>query len=69
MNLLNHSILAVHSVKDVTDEFVQSTGYVPNERLLEVDLTFDCEGTIERKTKQIWESDWKEAEEDGYFLA
>lgn len=69
MNLLDHYILAVHSVKDITDEFVHHTGDIPNERLFEVDLTYDCVGTIERKTKQFWESIWKEAENNGCFLA
>ena len=69
MNLLNHSILTVHSVKDVTDKFAQNTGDIPKERLFEVDLTFDCEGIIERRTNQFWESVWKEAEKNSCFLA
>lgn len=48
MNLLEHYIKEIHSVKDITNEFTERCGYVPNEPLLEVDLTYTCYGVVER---------------------
>lgn len=31
MNLLEHYIIEVHSVKDITNEFAKHCGYIPEE--------------------------------------
>ena len=48
MNLLEHYIKEIHSVKDITNKFTERAGYEPGESLLEVDLTYDCYGVVER---------------------
>lgn len=69
MNLVEHHIVKVHSVKDISDEFEQNVGFLPYEPLIEVDLTYNCYGRITRIPKQFFKSDWEEAVENGYFMA
>ena len=68
MNLLEHYIKEIHSVTDVTKQFEKSVGYAPKEPLVEVDMTVNCYGSIERKTKMMSKSEFEQAEEDGYYL-
>lgn len=69
MNLVEHHIKEVHSVKDISDEFEQNVGYLPYEPLLEVDLTYDCYGRIVRTSQDFYKSDWEKSVERGYFMA
>ena len=39
MNVLEHFIKEIHSVRDITEEFKQHSGCEPAEPLLQVDLT------------------------------
>ena len=41
MNVLEHFIKEIHSVRDITEEFKQHSGCEPAEPLLQVDLTYD----------------------------
>ena len=59
----------IHSVRDITEEFKQHSGYEPTEPLLQVDLTYDCYGIITRETKTFWKSDFERAKKEGYFMA
>lgn len=65
MNLLEHYIKEVHSVMDVTNRLA----YPASEPMYAVDLTYDCYGAIERKTKHFYKSEWEEAQKKGYFMA
>lgn len=49
MNVLEHFIKEIHSVRDITEEFEQHSGREPAEPLLQVDLTYDCYGIITRE--------------------
>lgn len=69
MNLLEHYIVEVHSVTDMTDDFEKHTGYRPDEPFLRVDLTYDCYGVIRRKEESFWKSSFEKAKEAGYYLA
>ena len=69
MNLLEHYIKEIHSIKDITNEFIECCGYVPNEPLLEVDLTYDCYGIIERSKMTFWKSNFEMVKNEGYFMA
>lgn len=69
MNLLEHYIIEIHSVKDITNEFTEHFGYVPNEPLLEVDLTYDCYGVVERCKTTFWKSNFDRVKNEGYFMA
>ena len=42
MNLLESYIKEIHSVTDVTEDFMKHCGYEPKETLFEVDLTSVC---------------------------
>lgn len=68
MNLLENYIKEIHSVTDVTDGFIKSCGYKPEEPLLEVDLTTICYGVTEREKKQFWQSDFEKAKKQGYYM-
>ena len=69
MNLLEHYIKDIHSVQDISDKFVRTTGSKPKEPLYEVDVTFDCYGVVERTRKIMSKSDFEQAKKQGYFLA
>lgn len=69
MNVLEHFIKEIHSVRDITEEFKQRSGSEPTEPLLQVDLTYDCYGIITRESKTFWKSDFERAKKEGYFMA
>lgn len=69
MNVLEHFIKEIHSVRDITEEFKQHSRCEPAEPLLQVDLTYDCYGIITRETKTFWKSDFERANKEGYFMA
>ena len=69
MNLLEHHIQQVHSVKDVTKWFVEKTGQKPKEPLLKVKLRVNCYGNESEETKMFFRSEWEEAKRNGYYMA
>ena len=69
VNLLEHYIKEIHSVKDITSKVIERCGYEPSEPLLEVDLTYDCYGVVTRNKRIFCESDFEIAKKQGYFLA
>ena len=69
MNLLEHYIVEIHSEKDITNEFTQHCGYVPKEPFLQIDLTYNCYGSVKRTTESFWKSNWEEIKKKGYFLS
>lgn len=69
MNLLEHHIQQVHSVKDATKRFVEKTGQKPKEPLLEVKLRVNCYGNESEETKMFFWSEWEEAKKNGYYMA
>lgn len=69
MNLLEHYIEKVYSVKDITKEYEKSTGCKPDEPFLKIDLKYDCYGNKERKTVYYYASQWEKIRKKGYFMA
>lgn len=69
MNLLEHYIKEVHSVVDVTDEFKKHGAIDNSEKMLQVDLTYDCYGQVKRTSRYFYKEEWEESQRDGYFLA
>ena len=69
MNLLEHYIKEIHSVQDVSDEYVRATESELKEPLYEVDVTVDCYGVVERTRKIMSKSEFEQAKKQGYFLA
>lgn len=69
MNLLEHYIKEIHSVKDITNKFTDRAGYEPGEPLLEVDLTYDCYGVVKRGKMTFWKSNFERAKKQGYFMS
>ena len=65
MNILEHYIKEIHSIKPCTEEWITE---FPYRELLEIELTSDCYGRIERET-YIWSSNqWEQIKEQGYFM-
>lgn len=58
MNLVECYIIKIH------DEQV----YPFNKDFVDVDLTYDCYGTVKRDTKLFPKGVWEKAKERGYFL-
>lgn len=69
MNLLEHFIIKIHSVVDISNEFEQKCGYSPKEPLYKVDLTYDCYGVVTRTTRNFYKSELESTTNRGYFLA
>ena len=51
MNLLESYIKEIHSVTDVTEDFMKHCGYEPKETLFEVDLTSVCYGVLKEQRR------------------
>lgn len=65
MNLLEHYIKEIHSVKEYNEEWTKE---FPDTQFIEADITYDCYGTIERK-KHVWNiNTWNRIKENGYFM-
>lgn len=60
MNLLNTYIETIHSEQKVKTAF----GY-----MVEVDLTEDCYGVVERRRRVFSEPEWDKIKKQGYFLS
>lgn len=69
MNLLEHYIEEIHDEKDITKEYENYTNDTPLEPLLEVDMTTDCYGVIERKKRRFWKSELDKAKRSGKFFS
>lgn len=69
MNILENYIQEIHSVTDVTNKYKDSTGEEPIEPLYKVDLTYDCYGIVERKSRVFFKSEFEQAKKTGIFLS
>jgi hypothetical protein len=59
MNLIEHFIIEVHEIKEFDD--------YPN--IIEVDVTTNCYGAIQRAKQCFSKEKWQKAIAQGYFLA
>lgn len=69
MNLLEHYIQEVYSVKDVSDEVKSKLGVYPKERLLCVKMRVDCYGICEDKEKIFTISEWYKVKQKGFYMS
>lgn len=74
MNLLEHSILRIIEVEDVTESYTEFAkecipGFNLKEPMLAVTLECDCYGQISICKKLCKESEYKEILKQGCFLA
>lgn len=64
MNILEHYIVEIHSVKPYTEEWTKE---FPDNKFVEVDCTSDCWGSVERLT-HIWTvKELDKHKEQGYY--
>lgn len=63
MNLVQHFIVEVHSVEDVTEKCKFAT-----EPMVEVDITVNCFGVIKRNKEVFGEYTWNAVKEKGWYL-
>lgn len=59
MNILEHYIKEVHSIKEIEK--------YPD--MIEVDVTYNCYGSIQRTIHLTNKEQWKKDLEKGYFMA
>lgn len=69
MNLIEHRIVEIHSVEDVTEQFERKVGIKPREPFFQVDLTHDCYGQVTREKKYFYQTEWEVAKLKGYFMS
>lgn len=67
INLVECKIKEIHSVTDVSDEFETERGYKPRETMLEIDMTYEKLGKIERDKFWYYKSDWESLRVSGCF--
>lgn len=68
MNLLEHYIKEVHSVKACEESWTYDELFKDDE-FVNVDLTYNCYGAIERRIRCWSKDDWEHIQEQGYFMA
>lgn len=64
MNILEHYIKEVHTVKVCEEEWTKEFNYI----ILEVELTSECYGRIERETHYWSERMWNKIYSQGYYM-
>lgn len=65
MNLLEHYIIEVHSIVDLTHKV---TCIKSDTKYLEVDVSYDCYGIVERNKLILTQDEWDYILERGYFM-
>ncbi len=66
MNILENYIKEIHSVKPYTEDWTKD---FPDREFVEVDITVNCYGCIERKRDVFSTKEWEEIKEQGYYWA
>ena len=69
MNVLEHYIIEVHVVKDITALYESKTCEQAKEPLLEVTMLIDCYGSKSDVRKHFYKSEWERVKEQGYYMA
>lgn len=67
MNKLEHYIEEIHSVIKCEEEWTKEDDFKDSE-FVEVDLTYDCYGSIERRTYYWSKEDFEKIKKQGYFM-
>lgn len=69
MNVLEHFILSVYKIEDITEEYEKKFAKPSKEKLLKVFLEYDCYGQKDKTELVFSETEWNTAKKNGYFLA
>lgn len=69
MNLLEHYIQEVYSIKDVTEEWEKLMGRKANESFVKVKMCVNCYGQVSITEKIFCLSEWEQVKSQGYYLA
>ena len=69
MNLLEHYVLNVNSVEDITIEAKRKIGFMPSEKIYKVDMDTVCYGVKERVVKVFTEKEYMSMKKNGYYMA
>ena len=74
MNLLEHYIEKVISVKDVTKEWEkyiqeEDPNFIETDPMLQVAIIVNCYGQTTGTTKMFHKSEWDKIQEQGYYMA
>jgi hypothetical protein len=66
MNLLEHHIINIHSVKSKVAKNFYAEGV--DQEFIIADITVDCHGHVERIKREFMPEDWELAKQQGYFM-
>lgn len=75
MNLLEHYIEKIISVKDVTQEWekymqvTEDPNFVETDPMLEINILVNCMGVEEYHILWYHKSEWDKIQEQGYYMA
>ena len=75
MNLLEHYIKKVISVKDVTQEWEkymqeeEDPNFIETDPMLEIKILVNCMGVEEYNILWYHKSEWDKIQEQGYYMA
>lgn len=64
MNILEHYIVEIHSVVAYEEDWTEKFG----KEFVQIDVTTNCHGHSERRSRIITEEELNEAKEKGYFM-
>lgn len=69
MNLIEHKVIEIHNVVDITKKFEATYGYLPCDVMYEVDLTYTVSGTTVRRKRTMFRCELDGIRKRGYFMA
>lgn len=69
MNLVEHYIIEIYDIEDITEKFVKDIGYPPVEPMIMVKMRVNCYGNEEDVASTFYLSKWEEIQKQGYYLA
>ena len=68
MKLVENYIKKIYSEEDITDKYREQIKKEPSEKLIQVDIEYNCYGSVRRDKMTFLQSMWEEAKRKGYFL-
>ena len=69
MNPVEHKVIEIHTVVDITKEFEAKWGYLPCDVMYEVDLTYTVGGETIRRKRTMFRCELDGIRKRGYFMA
>ena len=68
MNLVENYIKKIYSEEDITEKYREQIKKELSEKLIQVDIEYNCYGSVRRDKMTFLQSMWEEAKRKGYFL-